>query len=265
MFSNSNFQYFGSPRLSITLRSWTLLTALAGCTLITGLADGQTEATARVTNTSWQDTDLTPSTGLVTKDRVNSIYDRISKIEDRMKMERLLSEQARQKENERLQTQIEAINTPPVNEAMLPGDLPGNSRSDSADLLMKTIESLPVAAKPVMAKPINPFKLGNSLFKTGNISAARRSYDSALAEADSDEKTWLKCLIACCYRLEGDFESAETTFREVTHLKTGFYAVDHANWSLDYLEQRRNSLQQFQAIEAEIDGVIEAMNEVKEN
>ena len=94
---------------------------------------------------------------------------------------------------------------------------------------------------------------------TGNIAASRRSYESGLADASVEDRLWLKCLIGCCYRLEGDYPSAETTFREVTSHKQFAYPVDYARWCLKYLEQRRNSVEQFRVIDSELENLLTEM------
>ena len=86
------------------------------------------------------------------------------------------------------------------------------------------------------------------------MKASRKSYEAGLADATGEEKAWLQCFIGCCYRLEGDFEKAETTFRELTNRQTRTHAGEYAKWCLGYLEKRRNSIEQYNLIEAEING-----------
>ena len=118
-----------------------------------------------------------------------------------------------------------------------------------------------ISGTPVATQPVNPFRLATSLFMTGNIEAARKSYEAGLANATPDEKLWLKCFIGCCYRLEGDFASAESAFREVTNDGSATFPVDYGKWCLKYLQQRRNSLEQYQYIEAEIDGILKDLEQ----
>ena len=115
----------------------------------------------------------------------------------------------------------------------------------------------PTASIPVVGEPVNSFELANSLFLTGNVSAARKSYEARLTEDTTvDDEAWLKCLIGCCYRLEGNFNKAEELFRDVTNLKQDSYPVDYSQWCLQYVANRRVSLEQIQAIESEIDGIL---------
>lgn len=116
---------------------------------------------------------------------------------------------------------------------------------------------------PVVTEPVNSLELANSLFLIGNPTAARKHYQAILKEKlDVEDEIWLKCLIGCCYRLEGEFDKAEKIFREVTSLKQNSYPINYSKWCLQYLDQRRQTKAHFQTIELEIDAIL---NKVKRN
>jgi TolA-binding protein len=233
-----------------------------------GSANGQSEArlvlaayqeTADESTPLVQDSKPTtgPTTGLVTEERINSINDRISLIKKMVAKKRELEEAEKQKAVDLLVEQAKVDATPKpipnseVAEAEIPSvenDDPKEEESDPAN------DSMVISGTPVVAQPINPFKLANSLFRTGNVKASRKSYEAGLAEASGEEKAWLQCFIACCYRLEGNFEKAETTFRELVNRQSQSHATQYAKWCLEYLEARRGSIGQYKQIEAEIDG-----------
>jgi len=110
----------------------------------------------------------------------------------------------------------------------------------------------------VVTEPINTFELANSLFRTGNISAARSSYESRLTQSPSpEEELWLRCLVGCCYRLEGNLAKSEETYRTLANSKLySYFPVDHSKWCLKYVEKRREMKTRFQEIESEVSGVL---------
>lgn len=142
------------------------------------------------------------------------------------------------------------------------GELPAEANWNKSDSPIEadqpsTVETMKVMGTPVTAKPIDSFELGNSLFLTGNLKAARKSYESRLETAVSpDEEAWLQCLIGSCYRLEGDLVNAETMYREVVRKKDDSYPVQYARWCLQYVEQKRKLTEQYGMIEAEIQHIL---------
>ncbi len=204
---------------------------------------------------------LTPSTGLITDGRLNSIHKQLDLLKELVEKDDADREKARQAELEKMnavlkpQPPVEISNKLPATDPEI--ELPATKAPPLEDATQQ------VSGTPVVAKPINPFKLASSLFRTGNIAASRKSYQSGLGDAEPAEKVWLNCLIACCYRLEGNYETAETIFRDVTNQREDSYAVDYAKWSLDYVDRRRNAAQQFEEIELEIDGIMNSLKQTK--
>lgn len=113
----------------------------------------------------------------------------------------------------------------------------------------------------VVTEPVNSLELANSLFLIGNATAARKHYQTILKEKlDAEDEVWIKCLIGCCYRLEGEFDKAEKIFREVTSLKQNSYPINYSKWCLQYINQRRQTKAHFQTIELEIDAILKKVN-----
>ena len=137
---------------------------------------------------------------------------------------------------------------------------PSETESRTAPNKKAAIPPPTMSGTPVTTEPINSFELGNSLFLTGNISAARKSYQRNLKQAQSPlEDAWLRCLIGCCYRLEGDLKNAELKFREVTRHKSPSYPGDYAKWSLQYVDRKRKTQEEFLAIESEIETLLKGI------
>lgn len=114
-------------------------------------------------------------------------------------------------------------------------------------------------AQPVVTRPVDSMELATSLFMTGNVAAARATCEERLksdATADADLAVWLRCLIGCCYRLEGNYDEAEMMFREVTNGKQLTFPSDYSRWSLGYLKQRREMNDRFEQIATEIDSLV---------
>jgi hypothetical protein len=232
-------------------------------------ASAQTGSRATIKYTSLQETDPDLSdvsrewssppdarpTGAVNKKRINSINNQISLIKELVAKEQ---EQARRAAAEEAkQAQLKKLEEAKAARLLAAPEIMTNSpEPDPATSKPNPPEASADSGTPVVAQPINPLKLANSLFRTGNIEASRKSYTAGLADATPEEKVWLQCLIGCCYRLEGNFAKAESTFRDVTNQREGSYAVDYAKWSLEYLDQRRNSTEKFVAIESEIENIL---------
>jgi len=214
------------------------------------------------------------SRGQVTDERINSIHDRISLIKKIVEQEKLrekaeLERQAQAKKDVVDQMNAKPIQAPESETSAQPSDLTKKPDNDSAGtnepVQDAQTELTPTSGTPIAAKPLNPFKLANSLFRTGNIEASRKSYEAGLADALPDDRAWLQCFIGCCYRLEGNYDKSESTFRDLVNRGGQSYAVEYGKWCLDYLETRRNSKIQFQAIEADIDGVLASMKAKKDS
>jgi hypothetical protein len=203
------------------------------------------------------------SQSALNNDRVKSIHERIKLLERLIAEEKSTSETPGVKFPGSIPSDNADSKTPPVrtpeNVPPFPpaqDDLPLSPDGElpNADSETSSIPQPTVTGTPVTALPVNSFELGNSLFLTGNLTASRKSYQSSLKQAQSpDEDAWLRCLIGSCYRLEGDLANAETMYREVTQHKNQSYPVDYAKWCLQYVEQKRNTREQFRLIEAEIE------------
>lgn len=194
--------------------------------------------------------------------RIESINERIQLLKKLMQQER---EQAERQEQEGQLDQL------PPNNATTQPNFPNNNSANptTAEETGQPEEftpSLPVdpnaasqdAGTPILTQPVNSFELGNSLFMTGNYSAALKSYQAMLNEKPAvEDELWIRCMMGCCYRLQGDFAKAESMFREITNRRlTNSYPSDYAKWSLNYIEKRRISHDQFRLIESELDTVI---------
>jgi hypothetical protein len=218
----------------------------------TGMATlAKIKLTALQQSTPQDSTPAQSGAAALSQTRIDSIHERISMIQklvEKSKEKNAKQEQAKQQKPLDVVPTFPAIESVPKTEPALD---PVEPRPDP-----KITATPPVSATPVVAQPINPFKLATSLFLTGNIEASRKSYEAGLKDATPEEKLWLKCFIGCCFRLEGNFASAESSFRDVTNERTAAYPVDYAKWCLKYLQQRRNSLEQYQQIEAEIDRIL---------
>jgi hypothetical protein len=208
-----------------------------------------------------------PQQSVLNQDRVDSIHERIKLIQRLMKQERSASETAKLETGNPPQDSDPTLaNKPeesPIEFFPLIEDRAGNSMASESNRDPETELAIPPPVRtgtPVTAKPIDPFELGNSLFLTGNATASRKSYESRLKQAQSPlEDAWLRCLIGCCYRLEGDLKSAETKFREVTKHKNNSYPVDYAKWSLQYIDGKQKSREQFMRIESDIEIMLKEM------
>jgi hypothetical protein len=188
---------------------------------------------------------------LVNRHRITSIHERIALIKRLIEQEKAQS-QSRQQD---LLTDATGVNG--AGDVQPTDSQPSEGAANPTEPPAASTEPVgSPSGTPVVSHPINPFELANSLFATGNIAASRRSYEAGLGDATPEDRLWLKCLIGCCYRLEGDFANAETSFREVTRHKRFAYPVDYAKWCLKYLEQRRSSAEQFQVIETELENLL---------
>lgn len=113
------------------------------------------------------------------------------------------------------------------------------------------------AGMQVTPVPVDSWELANSLFRTGNYAAARKSYEARLEnERDEQEIAWLKCLIGNCLRLEGDLSGAEAKLREVTNEFKQSYPVDFARWGIEFVQQRRKLTDEFELLSEEIDALV---------
>ncbi len=205
---------------------------------------------------------LTPTTGLVTEARLNSIQERISLIKKMVEEDKARAEAAKQRAMEAIVAKPEPpVKPEPIEPEPDPATDP-TAKDDSEKDDTKKDEAK--SGTQVVGQPVNPFKLASSLFRTGNIKESRKSYEVGLSDATSDEQAWLLCFIGCCYRLEGNFGESEATFRKLLNSRSQSYATEYAKWSLEYLETRRNSAVQFQQIALEIDEVITALKSSKE-
>lgn len=188
--------------------------------------------------------------------RINSINERINLIQQLIEEEKAAA--ARAKELAAAQATIEANKLNPESQAIAEdesvqesGDTdkatPNSQRHDSTGIL-------------IFSEPVNPLELANSLFLTGNYSAARKQFESQLRNQQqqhtAEEKAWLQCLIGCCFRLESDFEPAETMFRSSTKNQKSAFAFNHSKWSLSYIQQRRKRAEEFESIEQEFDTIL---------
>lgn len=198
-------------------------------------------------------------------DRVNSIHDRIKLIKRLMEEEKAAAAPVKPTLMTPSSTNpppgIDTTNPPPsptnpIQTAIETGNSEANSATDPATELT-SIPRPEASGTPITAKPINSFELGNSLFLTGNLVASRKSYQARLKDAQTpEEDAWLRCLIGCCYRLEGDLANAELMYREVTQHKLQSYPVEYAQWGLQYVEQKRKTREQYQIIESELESML---------
>ena len=196
--------------------------------------------------------------------RIESIHDRINLLKKLIVEERIAAESAQPQspavtaEAEKNPTNKLEPETESAEGELGPAAEPIRPSDNQDGILVQPPANGPTASIPVVGEPVNSFELANSLFLTGNVSAARRSYEARLIEDTTvDDEAWLKCLIGCCYRLEGNFNKAEEMFRDVTNLEQNSYPVDYSKWCLQYVAKRRVSLEQIQSIESEIDGILQ--------
>ena len=211
--------------------------------------------------------DVTPITGR----RINSINERIELLKRLVENERIAAQKLADKARAISAAEAEAKSAPlpPVNTAPLPAPAmtPDPRPTEPAEapeeqfqpsLPMESIESPATSGTQILGGPIDSFELGNSLFLTGNYTAAIKSYQDELKkDITASDKDWLRCLIGICYRSQANLEDAEKTFREVTRKKQGNpFAEDYAKWSLSYVEKRRIANVDFQTIEQEINSIL---------
>lgn len=207
-----------------------------------------------------------PNTNSLDTDRINSINERISLLK------RLADEERRKAAENASEFANEAPKTPAM-ESNLP--VPETQQqSEIFDSQMQNepppetfVPTLPppdpmakqaAAATKVVNQPLDSFELGNSLFMTGNYSAANKSYNTILDGATASDEVWLRCMIGCNFRLLGELQKAEDAFRKASNSREReSYAVDYARWSLAYIEAKRKSQEEFSLIEQSIDSALE--------
>jgi len=128
-----------------------------------------------------------------------------------------------------------------------------NSNSDSDPTSKSTTD----VGKPVLSTPVNSFELANSLFATGNYAEALKSYEALLKNENLPEDAdWIKCLAANCYRIQGEFSTAERLYREVAASKNKSYPADHSIWFLDHLSRRKRIEADLRAIDGELQSLL---------
>ncbi len=187
--------------------------------------------------------------------RIDSINKRINLIQQLIEEEKAAA--ARAKELAAAQAPIEANEANPDNQAIAEDE--SIQETSDLDKAAPNSQSHDSTGIPIFSEPVNPLELANSLFLTGNYSAARKQFESQLRsqqQRTTEEDAWLQCLIGCCFRLESNFEPAETMFRSSTKNQESAFAFNHSKWSLSYIQQRRKRAEEFKSIEQEFDTIL---------
>lgn len=225
-----------------------------------------------------------PTANPITHRRINSINERIELLKRLVENERVTAQNTARSAAEVAAENSRKISEPqPVNQTTAASNQPIDSTAptdgqpqsgdreslspESAEppaeefesaLSIEAPEQPSTSGTQILGGPVDSFELGNSLFLTGNYSAAIKSYQAQMEkDIAPGDKDWIGCLIGCCYRLQNNFKAAESTFRAVTQNKQGNpFAVDYAKWSLSYVDKRRLALSDFEVIEQEINSIL---------
>ena len=114
-----------------------------------------------------------------------------------------------------------------------------------------------MSAERVLPQPVNIFEMGNSLFQTGNLSAALDAYQSVeRSSLTAFDANWLDYMKACCHRRLGNFEDSEAAYREIANIKGSDHPIGSATWWLKYLESNLESKYRFAQLDDEIETLL---------
>lgn len=134
-----------------------------------------------------------------------------------------------------------------------PKSKPTETKAEETSKLANDSEKKELAEFPINTSPMNSMELANSLFITGHYDQARKGYEALLAKEKTGlDREWLRCLAANCYRVQGDFSTAEKLYRQVVSAKKKSYPSDQSKWYLDHLTRRKKIKTELELLDAEL-------------
>ncbi|MFK7765600.1 MAG: tetratricopeptide repeat protein [Mariniblastus sp.] len=190
------------------------------------------------------------------RDRIDTINRRIRRIRMLIEEEKAAALEAESKTDAK---QNKNANVDPPAVSVDPNQKVPDSNNQTDDSPAEQTETEISESASVVAGLVNPVELGHSLFLTGNFAASRKHFEMQLKQAkdlDPEEAAWLRCLVGCCFRMEGQYQKAEEMFRATTRYRVRSYATDYAKWNLGYLQKRRQTFEAYQAVEQEINAIL---------
>ena len=202
-------------------------------------------------------------------ERVQSIHQRIHLLKEILERQQAVAEANRQKASE-----INSRNEPAIAPTSVPVAELNGPESNSNDKPISTLQQIEMIQPPaveqeielpptnslpggiqILSHPVNSFELANSLFATGSYAQALKSYEALLQEKDVSEhdRSWLLCLTASCYRIQGDLSKAESLYRDLISTKEQSYPADYSKWFLDHLTVKKQMLEELRLLDTELD------------
>lgn len=133
------------------------------------------------------------------------------------------------------------------------------------ELMVQPVQDIEqsIATRKIVDKVVDPFELGNSLFRIGNLPQALKAYESVpRTKLTAFDRTWLDFLIASCYRGLGDLDRAKSIYRVVQQDKNGVRFVQSANEWLKHLEKRERMIKAVGELTAKSDALVKRAGEL---
>ena len=115
-----------------------------------------------------------------------------------------------------------------------------------------------IQSKRIHDAPIDKMRLGESLYRTQNFPAALQALKSVdVKTLDKSELAWRDLLLALCHRRTGDITSSEAILRDLANAKGLDFSGSMARWWLKQTTMTEEMRPTLEAIDKEIDTLIE--------
>ncbi|MEC8554260.1 MAG: hypothetical protein VXZ82_04550 [Planctomycetota bacterium] len=161
-----------------------------------------------------------------------------------------------------MSTSMETIGNPipAANAHRIPMESTG-SLTDIAPTVLTQGGNPEDSMKRMLDAPVDPIRMAQSLYKTGNYEAAIHACNSLEEEkASKSDIEWAKFLTSLCLNHLGHAEQAVAKLREMSNAKELRYSVE-VKWWLDHYERRRSR----QARVSQVLGQAEALSQEVNN
>lgn len=117
----------------------------------------------------------------------------------------------------------------------------------------KAEEEVGLDATRVVPSTVDHFRLGETLYQTGNYEAALKAFQAIEPETlTPSDRSWLDLFVGVCSRKIGDSEKSYALLRDVANVKSRDYPVLAAQKWLKHVETIDNYVQRMEGIDSTI-------------